>query len=162
MLCWATARRLSPGEKEMKPWKSRVALVAVVFGVLVVPTLFDRRSLITRITVPSRADWSAGPAVVLEPGTTFTIDVDTAERWSSGSWSGTADGDTPQWGGYALPGARAYSLIGRFGPDGSPFFIGSRYEGTAPANGALMLAMNDVPGSYWDNRGELTVVVTVP
>jgi hypothetical protein len=118
--------------------------------------------LVETVTVPSNLEWSAATSHALTPGTAFTIEVDQSQKWTSGSWTGTADGDIPQWGDYSLPGAKAYSLIGRIGSDGEPFFIGTRYEGVAAAGGALELAMNDVPGTYWDNRGKLTVVVTVP
>jgi len=114
------------------------------------------------VTVPSRGEWSAVTTLVLTPGTAFTVEVDPTQRWTSGAWTGTADGDRPQGGDYALPGAAAYSLIGRIGSDGEPFFVGTGYEGVAASDGVLHLAMNDVPGEYGDNRGDLTVVVSVP
>jgi hypothetical protein len=112
------------------------------------------------VKVPSNEEWSAATTHPLAPGTACTREVEPAGQWTSGSWTGGADGDVPQWGDYPLPGAKACSLIGRLGPDGEPFFIGTRYEGVADRGGVLEFAMNDVPGTRWDNRGELTVVVT--
>ena len=114
------------------------------------------------VVVKSQEEWSTATTLVLTPGTAFTIEVDPAQRWTSGTWTGTADGDMPQGGDYTLPGATAYSLIGRIGNDGEPFFVGTSYEGVAGSDGALELGMNDVPGEFRDNRGDLTVVVTVP
>ena len=59
------------------------------------------------VTVPSQGEWSAATTLVLTPGTAFTVEVDPVQRWTSGAWTGTADGDTPQGGDYALPGATA-------------------------------------------------------
>ena len=36
-----------------------------------------------------------------------------------------------------------YSLIGRIGEDGAPFFVGSRFQGVAPQAGILWLGIND-------------------
>ncbi|RLF30763.1 MAG: hypothetical protein DRN07_08175, partial [Thermoplasmata archaeon] len=54
--------------------------------------------------------------------------------------------------GWALPGARELSLIARIG-DGTPFFVGSTYVGTAPTGGRLYLGTNDCNGCYGDNGG---------
>ncbi len=144
---------------------SRVREAAALAGLSVTALVLMAHCTQTAVTetvnVPSYEEWSAATTAVLTPGTAFSIEVDSTQRWTSGSWTGTAAGDRPQWGGYALPGATAYSLIGRIGSDGKPFFVGTRYEGVATSDGALEFAMNDVPGEYWDNRGDLTVVVTV-
>ncbi len=138
------------------------ALAVFVVATLVLTAPCTKTLLVETVNVPSHAEWSAATTAVLTPGAAFSIEVDSTQHWTSGSWTGTADGDIPQWGDYTLPGATAYSLIGRIGSDGEPFFIGTRYEGVAASNGVLELAMNDVPGEYRDNRGDLTVVVTIP
>ena len=73
----------------------------------------------------------------------------------------TADG----FGAYKNPGAvipeeNFASLIGRYGDEGEPFFVGSNYEGSG-GSGRLFLQMNDVEGFFSDNVGELTVNISV-
>ena len=113
-----------------------------------------------QVVVPATAPWSASV-------TTFTVEegdrvlIHAEGEWRSGSWTGGADGDIPsgpQGGGYIMPDAYAYSLIGRI-DDGEPFYIGSAYRGYAESSGTLYLGMNDVPGIYGDNSGVVSVKV---
>ena len=139
-----------------------LAVAALVLTAHCTTSHSTKTVLVETVNVPSHREWSAATTQTLTAGTAFTIEVDSAQHWTSGSWTGTADGDSPQWGDYTLPGATAYSLIGRIGSDGEPFFVGTRYEGVAASAGVLEFAMNDVPGNFRDNRGDLAVVVTIP
>jgi hypothetical protein len=68
-----------------------------------------------------------------------------------------ADGYHNKYDSYALlPGERVGALIGRIG-NGSPFYIGVSHTFRSPNSGLLQLSMNDVPGSFGDNSGALTV-----
>ncbi|MFH0946303.1 MAG: LecA/PA-IL family lectin [Planctomycetota bacterium] len=112
-----------------------------------------------QIAVPANFEWSASSYMV-EVGRSFVVKAE--GTWGSGSWSGGADGDgTPPGGGYIMPGESAYSLIARIGSTGQPFFVGSEYRGIASTSGELQLGMNDVPGLFGDNFGELAVTVGI-
>jgi hypothetical protein len=57
-----------------------------------------------------------------------------------------------------LPNALAGTLIGRIGPNGRPFEIGSGSSVTVPAAGQLFLGVND--DGFEDNQGEFRVEIT--
>lgn len=85
---------------------------------------------------------------------------------STGSWTNVPNGQAIGAAGYGslkLPNAVAPtepfgSLIGKV--SGTIFGIGEGFNKKSPADGRLFLAMNDVPGTYGDNSGQLTVIVT--
>ena len=58
-----------------------------------------------------------------------------------------------------LPDENFASLIGRFGEDGTPFFVGTNFGPSSPGPGRLFLRMNDIKGSFFDNEGELNVLI---
>ena len=60
--------------------------------------------------------------------------------------------------GAPLPNVLAGALIGRIGPTGQPFAIGSGVPVTMPAAGQLFLGIND--DGFEDNQGELRVDIT--
>ncbi len=82
--------------------------------------------------------------------------------WSSGDWSGGAEGDTTQVAGpeFLLPGVAPYCLIGKVGESGAPFYVGSCMEFTPVVDGVLYLGMNDTPDGFDDNSGWLSASVT--
>ncbi len=51
----------------------------------------------------------------------------------------------------------AFCLIGKVGEDGTPFYVGARYDGTADRAGRLWLGINDDDPA--DNRGRFRVTV---
>jgi len=53
----------------------------------------------------------------------------------------------------AVPDLVAYALIGRIGLTGTPFLVGSSYNGLELESGHLYLTMNDEPGGFGDNSG---------
>jgi hypothetical protein len=59
----------------------------------------------------------------------------------------------------ALNGAPYGALIGKIGPSGTPFFIGSSLSMTAAETGELSLIVNDNLGWYFDNYGNLMVFI---
>lgn len=54
----------------------------------------------------------------------------------------------------------AGTLIGRIG-SGEWFLAGSHSQWVAGTSGRLFLLMNDLPGTYGDNGGTLTVTIEV-
>jgi hypothetical protein len=60
-----------------------------------------------------------------------------------------------------LPDANFASLIGRFGDTGTPFFVGSNFGPSSPGEGRFFLQMNDIPGLFPDNEGELKVTIEI-
>lgn len=58
----------------------------------------------------------------------------------------------------ALDDAPYGALVGRVGPEGSPFLIGGASSFTPPASGPLYLTVNDNLGFYLDNLGGFTVL----
>ena len=71
---------------------------------------------------------------------------------ANGSKSGRKIANAP------LPNGFAGALIGRIGPNGQPFGIGSGTSVTVPAAGQLFLGVND--DGFEDNQGEFRVEIT--
>ena len=106
--------------------------------------------------VPAQAEW-CDTGVEVREGQTINI------RFGEGQWSNAGPPSFRQDGiGSVLQGtwverAPLGALIGRVGD--STFLVGSRESLVSPASGHLMLAMNDVRGTYGDNQGWLDVYV---
>jgi hypothetical protein len=83
---------------------------------------------------------------------------------ASGEWSNAPrlavgpQGFKP-YEGTVLAGAPVAALIGRLGD--RLFLVGAAWKGEAPGAGRLYLGINDLPGSYRDNQGALSVEVRV-
>jgi hypothetical protein len=84
---------------------------------------------------------------------------------ASGQWANTsphvpydANGLSNTWPGTVLESANIGSLIGRVG--GVTFPVGAYYSNSSPASGRLYLSMNDVPGTYADNWGRVSVTIS--
>lgn len=63
--------------------------------------------------------------------------------------------------GLLLESANRGALIGRIGENGTPFLIGASFQGAAQNNGALFVAMNEVPGQFEDNTGRVSISISV-
>jgi hypothetical protein len=72
------------------------------------------------------------------------------------------DGYTGRGGVDGLPllNANRGALIGRIGPNGAPFLIGSAYRGVADAQGPLQVSMNEPGQGFGDNLGRLALRIT--
>jgi hypothetical protein len=73
--------------------------------------------------------------------------------------------DAPCWtghshGNYPDPQAPCLALIGKIGPNGAPFFVGSTLNLVAPASGELFLGVND--WNLSDNAGGWVAMVSQP
>ncbi|MEZ4672578.1 MAG: RHS repeat-associated core domain-containing protein [Anaerolineae bacterium] len=64
------------------------------------------------------------------------------------------------WNGQTLVGQPAGRLIGKIGT-GSPFSVGKFHDKTVTGTGKLYLAVNDLTGFYFDNRGGFTALVAI-
>lgn len=128
---------------------------------------------------PSTAQ--ARPAPTLKKNETRTVVVDAGKMWvdtgitlasgdglvmqASGQWANTtphvsydAKGLDNTWPGTVLESANIGSLIGSVG--GVIFPVGAYYSDGSPASGRLYLSMNDVPGTYSDNWGQVSVKIS--
>jgi hypothetical protein len=134
--------------------------VVVVFCVLSTATWAQAQP--RTIVVPANVEWF-DTGIDVRASTIFFLEIK-----PTGNWTNTAGGQLVGAAGYGtlrLPNAVAptepfASLIGRV--NGTIFGIGASFRKKSPASGRLFLAMNDVPGTFGDNSGELTVVIDQP
>ena len=107
--------------------------------------------------VPANQAWTS-TGIVLERGHKLLIEevpgsppvLVENDRWQAVGARGTYLLDAED-GSYPLEPERAhddrrypaYSLIGRIGDGGTPFYVGSRFQGLAPQSGTLWLGIND-------------------
>jgi hypothetical protein len=106
--------------------------------------------------VSAQAEWCDTGLEVRE-GQTILV------RFGEGQWSNSGppafrqEGTRGELRGVWVERAPLGALIGRVG--GSAFPISARQSIVSPANGHLLLAMNDAQGAYADNQGWLDVYV---
>lgn len=102
-----------------------------------------------------------------DPGATFqngSARQAVFEFAAKGEWSfaaaagmlGPGGADAPAGPNSVLPGARSFALVAKR-DDGTVEFAGDRYTVTLKPNETISFCMNEVPGSFDDNRGSLTV-----
>ncbi len=111
------------------------------------------------IRVDANAGW-CDTQIMLQQGQGVAVEA-------RGRWSNAGD---PQYGpggisNYRHPGtivadASLGALIARVG--NTTFAIGASNGFTSPASGPLYLSINDVPGTFDDNRGWLVITVGAP
>jgi hypothetical protein len=112
------------------------------------------------VVVPANVEWF-DTGVDVQAGVTFLLTIS-----ATGSWTNVSGGQSVSAAGYGslkLPNSIApaepfASLIGRV--NGAIFGLGESFRKRSPASGRLFLAMNDIPGMFGDNSGELTVEIT--
>ena len=154
-----TTATTTPGETTTTaPPTDSAAPTATV--ILAQPTIQSCARVQQFLRVPAQAEWCDTGVEVREGQTIYF-------RVGEGRWSNAAP-PAPSYGaeggaafqGTWIEGAPLGALIGRV--NDATFLIGSKSSVTSPANGHLMLAMNDVRGSYEDNRGLLDVYIYTP
>jgi hypothetical protein len=102
-----------------------------------------------------------------DPGATFrngSATQATFEFAAKGEWSfaaaagmlGPGGADAPASPNSILPGARSFALVARR-DDGTVEFAGNQYRVNLKPNETISFCMNEVSGSFGDNRGSLTV-----
>jgi beta-lactam-binding protein with PASTA domain len=108
------------------------------------------------VTVPAEVQWT-DTGIDLLPGDAFSVRA--AGAWSSSpnlpmcNRDGYPDSATP---GLSLQGARRGALIVRIG---ASVALASPFTAPSPARGRLHLGMNDDPGRFGDNIGELRATI---
>jgi hypothetical protein len=146
--------------------KSKVATLFVVVMVLVFPALGGAagQTTVTSVyTVGGQAVSGVDTGLVLTDGMSVTATATGAVCASGDSSCPGPNGDasydtTGGWlGGFVLPGAPAWGLVGRVG-NGPWVQVGSGPT-TLSGTGTLVFSVND--DYFWDNGGSFTVTVTV-
>jgi len=110
------------------------------------------------ITVPSRTMWY-DTGIDVPANASVRIDYKSG-RWTYERNGAYVDGQGVQFNRRELivSGSNLSSLVGKVG--NSTFTVGNSYNGR-PGSGRLYLSINDVPGTYNDNDGQLEVYVSV-
>lgn len=85
-----------------------------------------------------------------------------------GTWNGGAGGEVDANGRPGifeplayLPAEQVYCMMYRIGTSGDWLYAGADSIITAGSTGTIYFAMNDVAGSYGDNTGSITVIISV-
>lgn len=110
------------------------------------------------VVVDARAEW-VDTGIDLRQGDRMRVGAEAA--WSNvaeGSLLGP-DGYQSPYPGTVLADVPLGALIGRVGD--TVFAIGRGFDQASPAEGRLFLAMNDVAGTYGDNRGRAVASISV-
>jgi PKD repeat protein len=103
-----------------------------------------------------------GTGVPIASGDAVTITVSGGQTWTRGGQAWTAAGNAADLTfGYnsPMPGAPRMALVGRIGPTGPSFLVGTSLQFTAQTTGQLFLAPNDDWYMLWNNAGSLTVAI---
>jgi hypothetical protein len=98
----------------------------------------------------------------VQPGDAVTISASGAVSMGGGWAPGPPEGlaKTCKKIGFPAPNLRCWSLIGRVGEDGTPFYVGNGLLLHASTSGELYLGVND--DQLGDNSGSWTAVVSSP
>jgi hypothetical protein len=110
------------------------------------------------VTVDARTAWTDS-GVDVRSGQDLSFDAAGEVRWGPNRRDG-ADGEhnSPRNNGRPMPDRNAAALIGKIGPNGDPFFIGSdRGPIRVRGGGRLFLGIND--DYLLDNSGSLRVTI---
>lgn len=110
------------------------------------------------VSVPANVQW-------FDTGIDVTSGAALRIEYQSGQWRNTQDsnyctGDGKMYDGQnklILPSALLASLIGKVGT--TTFSVGNSFQGKV-GSGRLYLSLNDVPGTFNDNNGELIVAIS--
>lgn len=137
-------------------WSHRLLAVFVVLA----SGVSGARVTAQTVNVPANVEWF-DTGIDVRAGAAYLLSIG-----ATGQWTNIVGGQLVDAAGYgslklsnALAPTLAFgSLIGRV--NGIVFAVGTSFRGRSPASGRLYLSMNDVPGTFADNTGQLTVVVT--
>lgn len=154
MLSLSSLVRLFTRERRMRPCAFLLTTFASVLGVSIV------HAQDATVVVEATSEWMDSGFDV-KSGAAYLVSIT-----ATGAWANVPGGNMVGPVGYGsllLPNAIAPdlplgSLIGRV--NGKMFEIGERLAQRPPDSGRLFLAMNDVPGTFGDNSGRLTVVIS--
>ena len=144
-------------------------VVALVAGTVLTATVLDVRPAVAQaqsasVNILPTIPWTA-TSLMVTAGQPLTITATGTIRFvDRRHYAAPPSGRLPCLAARKMPffvdpAAPCYSLIGRIGPDGTPFEVGTDFSTTsAPATGELYLGPND--NRFPDNRGTWTATVT--
>jgi hypothetical protein len=115
---------------------------------------------VRQLSVPGTSSWTVS-GVQLARGQRFSVHATGAVTSTGGGPRVGPDGaPEPHPGAGVLPGADHHAaLIGRIGDAGTPFLVGSSFQGAAAAPGVLVLGVNDL--GVHDNGGAFQASIDV-
>jgi hypothetical protein len=155
-----TATATAPAGETTTPAPPTDSAAPTATVILAQPTIQSCARVQQFLRVPAQAEW-CDTGVEVREGQTIYFRVGEG-RWSNAPPPAPSYG--PEGGGVIqgtwMEGVPFGALIGRV--NDATFLIGSKSSVTSPAGGHLMLAMNDVRGTYGDNRGLLDVYIYTP
>ncbi len=149
-----------------------ILLLCLLLAVSCQPAIHLKKGQVTTVYLDARADWLStglrverGQKLAFEcKGTWAVAPSEEKERWPDTGPAGHGNhpgeqvhrlGDPKK----ELPGTPFGALLGRIGP--VVFAIGDQKEMIMPADGELCLVINDYPFYRQDNRGGLSITISV-
>lgn len=148
--------------------KSKVATLVVVVMVLVLPALSAAAGQTTVTSVYTVDGKISGfnTGLVLTDGMSVTATATGVVCAYLNNFCTSPSGDVSYdttsglFGGFVLPGAPAFGLVGRVG--NGPWVQVGTGPTTLSGTGALVFSVNDYYSTFWDNSGSFSVTVTRP
>jgi hypothetical protein len=154
MLSLSSLARLFTREPPIRPGAFLLTVFASMLGVSTV------HAQDATVVVEATTEWMDSGFDV-RSGAAYLVSITATGAWTNAAGSPMVG--PAGYGSLVLPNAIAPdlpfgSLIGRV--NGKVFEIGAKLAKRPPDSGRLFLAMNDVPRTYGDNSGRLTVVIS--
>ena len=149
-------------------WRRCVLMGTLALLVACGPAKYAARSAVTlepgrsqQMKIYADGAWQ-DTGVAVETGRTY--DVRAEGRWSMGPTCGVSDANGVGHnrlfcaGSEPVPGHPTATLIGRIGPSGTPFVVGSRHTLRPGRSGHLQMGVN-ANAMFFDNTGSMTVSI---
>ena len=110
------------------------------------PTTDNHQALlgaVHAVVVPGTVSWTDTNLHVVQ-GNRMTVAANGEVAYSPGKYSGPNGAAPKKFDIYSVIGSGHHvALIGRIGPTGAPFLVGTKYDNVASATGELFLGIND-------------------
>jgi hypothetical protein len=154
---------------DVNPGSARTGTITVADKTYTVTQAASTATSCTSATVVAATPGTGGVEPMWQPtGITLTagqpVAITASGTWSNAGVSLTAAGHptvTVTGDNCPLSGAPLLALVGRIGPTGAPFLIGTSASFTPATSGVLYLAPQDNWYETWNNAGSLSVSVCV-
>lgn len=120
--------------------------------------IISPHKLVRAVKIPITQQWTATGITILT-GDLFTVIVEgfastggasNANNFGRMGTEGCGDNIDPNT---LLPTVAAYSVIGKIGTNGHPFYVGKNRTLQSNVSGELYFGYNDNPANFWDNYG---------
>jgi hypothetical protein len=136
---------------------SILAIVAVIVGAVLLSRCGDGDD-VREVTVPGSEQWTSTDMEIVAGDTiTFRAEGVVIHNTATGDTAGPDGDDDPDVQQFNVIDGRHSALIGRLGPDGTPFIVGSELTWVATGSGVLELGVNDV--DVTSNAGSFDVTL---